>query len=554
MNGQSKLARFLPIAFVLIVIVLAACVAPTPSTIAPTTAKPSGPSGDLKIAVRDDAKNINPYLAATATDQRIVGLMYDTLLAWDDNKGLVPWLASEYKCADDGLSCVFKIDPKATWHDGTALTEKDVEYSFNMIREKQFPSIVASIAALDKVTATGEREITMTFKQKQVDTLRFVGTVVSIIPKAQWDKVPDAKNYANWDKPTGSGAFKLKERVEGQYIVLENTSAHYRFKPAIKTITLQVTKDENVSLLALKKGDVDAIYDGISPNVAIDIQKNPANYPGIKVVTTGGTGTSTLMWNTRKAPYDNAAFRKAIAQAVDVDAIIKNALQGFADRASAGLVPPAAGAFFNKNISPIKYDDAAAKAALDAAGFKDANNDGLRELPDGKPLKIEILTLNVPPSTDIGDLIVAQLKKVGINASTTPLTSDAQLERLRTANFDAALANVSLSVPNMMFYFFNSTRGDMKDGRVVGNNRSGFKNEEYDKLSVASLAEFDQAKRVQTHNRLQEILGQELPVVPLYHSQVLGVYNEARFTGWVVKPGTGIENFESYEKLAYTAK
>lgn len=560
MNGNANLARVLVLALVLVL--LAACTAPpaptaptaVPATSAPTAAKPSGPVGELKVAVREDAKNINPYLAATSTDQRIVGLLYDTLLAWDDNKGLVPWLASEWKCADDGLSCVFTLDPKAVFHDGKPLTAKDVEYSFNMTREKQFPSIVMSIAALDKVTATGERQVTMTFKSKQVDTLRFVGTVISIVPQALWDKVPDPKNYANWDNPVGSGAFKLKQRVEGQYIVLENSGTHYRFKPTVKTITFQVMTDDNVALLALKKGDIDAIFGNIPPAIATDIQKNPSGYPNIKVVTAGGTGTQTVLWNLRKAPFNDLKFRLAVAQAVDVDSIIKMALMGYADRATAGFVPPAAGIFFDKDVKPVKYDEAAAKAALDAAGYKDANNDGARELPDGKALKIEILTLNVPPSTDIGDLIVAQLKKVGISATATALTSDAQTERLRTANFDAALSSVSVSVPNMMMYYFHSSRAVMKDGRVSGFNRGGFENADYDKLSTQSLAEFDTAKRVQIHNQLQEILAAQQPQVPLYHSQVLSVYNESRFTGWVNKPSTGIENFESFEKLVYVAK
>lgn len=518
--------------------------------IACAPAAPSvGPTSDLKVAVRDDAKNINPYLAATAADQRVVGLIYDTLLYWDNEKGLQPWLASEWKCAEDGLSCVFKLDPKATWHDGKPVTAKDVEYSFNMVREKQFPSIVMAIPALDKVIATGDREVTMTFKEKQVDTLRFVGTVISIVPQAVWEKVPDPKNYANWDNPIGSGAFKLKERVEGQYIVLENTGTHYRLKPAVKIITLQVMKDESVAVLALKKGDIDAIFWSVAPSVAVDVQKNPADYPGIKLAVAGGTSTYTLLWNLRKAPYNDAAFRKAVAQAIDVEAIIKNALLGFADRASAGLVPPAAGIFYNKNVAPVKYDEAAAKAALDAAGYKDVNNDGLRELPDGKPLKIDILTLNVSPSLEIGDMIVAQLKKVGISATATPLTSDAHLERLRTANYDAALSSVSLVVPNMMMYYFHSSRGAIKDGRVVGFNRGGFANPEYDELSMKSLSEFDQAKRIQIHFRLQEILAQELPQVPLYHPQILNLYSEAHFTGWVNKPGIGIENNDTYTNL-----
>ncbi len=528
--------------------------APTAVPPTATTAKPAGPVGDLKIGVRDDAKNINPYLAATATDQRIVGMMYDTLLYWDDAKGLTPWLATKWTCADDGLKCVFTLDPNAKFHDGNPVTAKDVAYSFNMTREKQFPSIVMSIAALDQVTATGDREVTMTFKTKQVDTLRFVGTVISIVEQAQWEKVTDPKNYANWDNPIGSGAFKIKQRVEGQYITLENTGTHYRFKPTVKTITFQVMSDDNVATLALKKGDVDAIFGNIAPNIATDVQKNPNAYPNIKLATAGGTGTQTVLWNLRKAPYNDVKFRQAVAQAVDVDSIIKNALLGFADRAGAGFVPPAAGIFYNKAVGPVKYDEAAAKAALDAAGYKDANNDGLRELQDGKPLKIEILSLNVAPSTDIGDMIVAQLKKVGISAVATPLTSDAQLERMRTASFDAALSSVSLSVPNMMMYYFHSSRAAIKDGRVVGFNRGGFENAEYDKLSTDSLAEFDQTKRAQIHNRLQEILAAQLPQVPLYIPQILNLYNETRFTGWVNKPGVGIENFESFESLKLIAR
>lgn len=527
-------------------------VAPTkaPPTAVPPTATPAPPkiAGNLRIAVKQDATVLNPYLGFSETETFVIGLIYDTLLYWDPEKDLQPGLADSWAFGDGGMSISFKLNPNAKWHDGTPVTVQDVIYSADLVKAK-FPQIGRSVANVTKVEAVGEREVKFSLNQPWPDAPRYIGNTISIVPKAVWEKITDPANFTNLEKPIGSGAFAFKERAAGQRIVLENTGKHHRIKPNIQTITLEVVGDESVAVMALKKGDFDALSWDVSPSLALDVRDKPANYPNIKLATAAGTSTKTLMFNLRKAPFNDVKFRQAVAKAIDTKSIIDKALMGLADPLGPGLVASSAG-WYNSKVAMVAFDAEKAKAELEAAGYKDANKDGLHELPDGKPLKVTILVPVGQPSTDVGDIMAANLTKVGIQAEVKPLAPDAFLNQLRLGDFDAALSGPSMSIqPGMMFFYFHSSRGVITSGRVAGFNYGGYNSPEYDKLADASSKEVDWAKRKDILFQMQELLAKDMPQVPLYVPKVLNLYRDDKLTGWVVKPSSGILNSETFEKL-----
>lgn len=523
--------------------------APVP-TAAPTAVPTPKPGGDLRVAMQQDANVLNPYLASNDSETFCVGLIYDTLLGYDsENAELLPGLADSWEWEAGNMSALFHLNKDAKWQDGEDVTADDVVFSFTYLSNTQFPIFFAIASNYGGVEKVDDDTVRLKFNYPQVDAPRFIGTVVSIIPEHIWKDVADGQSFANLDNPVGSGPFRLKERAAGQYIVLEATHSHYRLKPTLDTITIHIVSDETVAVLALKNGDFDVLGWDVSPDIAVEVRDKPADYPNIQLATTGGLGDTTLIFNLRKAPYDNVDLRRALAQAVDTDTIIQNVLLGFADPLGPGFFPPAGTAWYDPNIPAIKYDPEAAKAALEAAGFKDVNGDGWREQPDGSPLTISILCTVVPSSQDVANFIAADFGDVGIQTTVEPVDPTGLRPRLKAADFDAVLSGISLSEPGMIAYYLGSSRGVVKDGQVVGFNYGGYASTAFDEAATASRTAFDKAERQQLLYQCQEILAQDLPQLPLYIPAIINLYRDDRFSGWVVTPGVGVLSTDTLEAL-----
>jgi peptide/nickel transport system substrate-binding protein len=286
--------------------------------------------------------------------------------------------------------------------------------------------------------------------------------------------------------------------------------------------------------------------------VAHDVQENPDTYVGIKLAEAPGLRTHAVLFNLRKAPYDNRAFRQALAHALNTQAVVDEVLMGFGDVATAGLFPPAS-PWRNTNIPPIAFDPQQAMEKLEAAGFLDRDGDGLRENPDGSALQIPIAYTDLPTPLRVAELIAASWEAVGIAAEVSSIAQDVVMPALMEAQFDVILHNISLNEPEMADLHFHTSRGVLNNGYVPGLNYGGYANPEYDEAATASQKELDPAKRREMLHQLQEILAIYLPQIPLYHPRVLNLYRDDHFTGWSTEQGIGLLSRTSISNLTVSA-
>jgi len=507
-------------------------------------------AGNLNLGVIADVKNLNPYMGYGSSETFVIGWVYDTLLGWDSNEGLVPGLADSWEIKDGGTSVEFKLNPNAKWHDGKPVTAEDVEFSFNFIREKRFPSFMAIIGNLAGAKAIDKHTVRVTFRSPSSNAVRFIATAPSILPKHIWSKIDDPRNYPNLDNPIGCGPCAVAERRDGQFITLKNLGNHYRSSLNVETITLRVLRDETMGIMALRRGDLDALLWSVDPAVAEEIDRNPKGYPNVKVAMAPSTSVRTLMFNLRRAPWNDATLRKAVSLAINQKELIDQVLLGYGSEQGPGLVVPS-DLHYNKALGPVPRDVAKAKAILDQAGYVDKNRDGIREDKNGKPIKLEILTGNLPTSINLAELLVYQIKQIGIDAYFTPLTAESLRNKEQAADFDAAVSSVSFSVPDMMFYYAHTSRGVINEGRVAGFNYGGYSNPEYDKLAEAMLVEMNDQARIKLLRDMQAKLAEAYYHIPLFSSNVLMLYRDDRFTGWTVEPDSCINNSTTYSNLVY---
>src|SRR5690606_18086820 len=123
-----------------------------------------GASGtqEFRIIASEPAAGFDPATAVTQASLRVMELMYDTLVDYDEDNNLIPMIAEDWEISDDGLSYVFDIRD-ASFSDGSKITVDDVVYSIDRAREGE--AMAARLAPIEKVEATGDAEVTVTLSE-----------------------------------------------------------------------------------------------------------------------------------------------------------------------------------------------------------------------------------------------------------------------------------------------------------------------------------------------------------------------------------------------------
>ncbi|MGQ9492796.1 MAG: ABC transporter substrate-binding protein [Anaerolineae bacterium] len=507
--------------------------------VATNTPRPT--AGELHLAIREDIQSLNPYLTQNASEEFVASLLYDTLLEIDAHGELHPSLAEHWNLTPDGSRLAFRLNPQARWHNGQAVSADDVLFSFDLVRQGGFPGFARMAMLVHRVEAISPMEVEFTLFTTWPDAVRLLGTGLRIVPAMLWRSVDDPLHYANLDNPIGTGPFRLAEHVTGKQFVLRNTGVHHASQPLVNTVILEIQRDEAKALKALKEGKLDALGWDIPPDQARDILNRPEEYKGIRLAEAPGLTTYTLLFNLRTAPFSNQSFRHALAQALDTQGIIDKALMGFGDAGTPNLFPPAS-PWHDADIAPIAFDPQEAAAKLSAAGFVDRNGDGLRENPDGSMLQIPIICPKQDTMLKIVELVVAQWGAVGIAAKTEPKAQDQIMPILMQAQFSVILHKMSFTEPEMAFFYFHSSRGELRDGQISGLNYGGYANLHYDEMVETMQQVQDPDECRQLLYELQEVLAADLPQIPLCVPRVLNLYREDRFTDWSAQPSLGLLN------------
>ncbi|MGI8483717.1 MAG: ABC transporter substrate-binding protein, partial [Thermomicrobiales bacterium] len=183
----------------------------------------------------------------------LVSLIFDTL-TWKDDKGLIPWLASEWSISSDGKTYTFQIVSGAAWQDGKPLTAEDVVFSFAYYAKH--PYIWMRSDMVESATAHGNT-VQITLKRPYAAFLEDISGIVPIIPKHVWGSVTDPIAYAGSDRTMGSGPYMLAEysETEGAYRLTAN-DAYWHGTPKIAEFR-QLMVPAEALIQATEQGEVD---------------------------------------------------------------------------------------------------------------------------------------------------------------------------------------------------------------------------------------------------------------------------------------------------------
>lgn len=431
-------------------------------------------------------------------------IIYDSLIEKDEN-GFIPWLAKKWSINTEDDSITFDLEPNVKWHDGQLLTVDDVKFTIEYY-DKYLPvvdqthdngeSIVKNIEILSK------NKIKINFKKYSSLNLERIGTI-KIIPKHIWEKVDNPIAYNGEGYLIGSGPYKVIEYNpdKGSY-AFEAFNEFWGMKPAAKKLEWIPVSDP---VLALERGEISII--AISPNV-IERYKNNDKYG---LIVEHSFHTYRLIWNQEKVKEtQDKNVRKAFAHAINRETLIGKIEKGYGHLSSPGYIEPT-NSMYNPKISQYPYSVNKAK-----------------ELMKDKVINATILVSNSPKEIKIAELIKLDLAKIGVNLNVKSVDAKSRDNDVKKGNYEFALLKYG-SMGGDADYVRNVYLSTAKNGiqRI-----QGYTNKELDDLLIKQLREKDSNKRKELLYKIQEIIAEELPMLPLYAEDFIYVYRKEDYSNY----------------------
>lgn len=509
-----------------------------PATQAPMeapTAEPTPPPPEKRVDVirvaGGDMGFPQPYTASPRGGGYVrETLIFDTLVWKDASGNFIPWLAESWNPSQDGLTWTIKLRPNVKWQDGQSFTADDVVFTYNyMIKNPQIWAL--RLDGFSKIEAVDALTVSFVLKHPYGPLFSYVFGIIPILPKHIWENVTDPKTFQTEQALIGTGPYRLVkyDKTDGSYLYEANDD-FFLGAPYVKRIEMVPVSNETV---ALKQGDIDCSQlAAVSSTAAKDVLGTFQKDPKFGILTAAGTCNPILYFNmTLGKPFDDKAFRQAVAYSMDLQMMVDKVIFGDGLPGSPAYMDPD-NLWTDKSIKPYPYDPAKAKSLLDAAGYIDVNKDGMRELPNGKPMKIELL-MSSTETPRPGEMIKDWLAQIGVQMTVKAVeraTAD-QLEG--EAKYQMALQSYCLyPEPYDMAQTFSS-KYPSKDFWHV----HGWKNAGFEQLADQQMSMADGEARKQVVFQMEAILADELPVIPLYYPNRIFVFDKSKIDNWYFTPG-----------------
>lgn len=426
----------------------------------------------------------------------------------DGNIEVVPDLAESWEPNEDLTQFTFTLRQDATWHDGKPVTAEDVKFTFDTILN---PDVTARfkgpISSVQSVDIVDDYTVTFNLASPFAPLPVMLGYNQAIVPKHLLEG-QDLNQPAEFlAAPVGSGPFKFKELSQGAYLEVEANENYFGGRPNLDGIIFQVITDGNARVAQVKSGDID--FTVIEPP-QIDSVKDD---PNLRIVEATQVNYYFFAFNHTVERLQDARVRQALTLALNRQAIVDTVLKGYGQVAN-GPIHPSLGDYYNPDVTTYGYDQEAAKALLEEAGWT-PGNDGILVNEAGERFTI---LLNGPAGYPVLEqlLTYAQQEYANLGIEVTLEIDEWTVHLDKYHNLEYDMLNnwwITPPDPDLYDHYFSESPS----------NWWAYSNPELDDLLLQAREEADQAARVDLYHRIQQILSDELPVVYLYHQTEIQV-------------------------------
>jgi peptide/nickel transport system substrate-binding protein len=452
----------------------------------------------LQVLLESAPKNIDPRFALDTQGVKVWRLIFSGLTRVGTDVSMQPDVAERWEVRDGGRVYRFHLRDSVAFHDGRALTAADVVFTYRSILDPRTGSPFLGVFSDRIADVRAEDPRTVAFHLKKP-----VGTFLSDMSLG----IVPAHVGADLDRfvhhPLGAGPFVFESWRAGEQVVLRANPRYHLGHPKVDRLVIRTVRNEVTRYLELLGGKADLVHNGLSPLYLRVVREQPE----LQVIAAPSILTTYLAFNLRDPVLADVRVRRAIAHAIDREAIVRHKFQGTA-RLATGLLAPIHWAY-SGDVPRYPYDPDRARRLLAEAG----HSTGLR--------------LTYKTSTDkfrlsVARVLASHLERVGIRVEIRPYEWGTFFEDLKRGNFQiCTLQWAELEDPDIMHWIFHSKR--IPEGGQSGANRGAYRSAEVDRLLDEGQSAVDPAERRRIYGRVQRRLAEDLPYVFLWHEDNIAV-------------------------------
>ncbi len=476
----------------------------------------------LRVGNSAEPKGIDPSISTGVPESHIVDNLFEGLTTYDPyTLDPRPGVAERWEISQDGKTYKFYLRKNAKWSDGKPVTAEDFVWSWTRVLEPKTASEYAyqlyyikngeafnqgkvkdfkqlGVKALDPYTLQVELEHPTPFFLRLTSFHTLLPT-----PRAVIEKHGD--RWTSQGNIVSNGPFMLEEWKMNQHIKLSRNTHYWdQANVALQSVIFYPTENADTEEKQFEAGDLDITgtvpVTRVPHYMAMLKKAKPGEYVPFK--NDVNLGVQFYRFNVTKKPFDDLRVRQAFAMTVDRQLLVEKVLR-------AGQVPAT---HYTPDVVGYSYSSTAlsatvtpeviakAKALLKEAGY-----------PDGKGLpKVEILYNTSDGLKKIAVAIQQMWKKnLGVEVGLFNQEWKVYLDTQRKMDFTISRSAWLGDYPDPnTFLDMYVTNG--------GNNNTGWSNKRYDELIDLAGKEIDQAKRFAYFKEAEDLLMQELPIMPLY--------------------------------------
>lgn len=523
-----------------------------------------------------DPATFNPILSGDTASSRVIGFMFPGLIGVDPDtatfrKNDPQALVTDWTVSDDGTTYTFTMRNDWTWTDGTPITTADVLYSWNAAKSGVVEvgnygyvvDVISSVEAIDDYT------FKVTFPTS--DCTAIANSSLPVVPAHALPADFAELNNSDFNlNPTVTGGvLNFSEFRAGELVSLVANEAYGGAPGAVMPsgYIYKVVPDQTVLVEQFKAGETNLIDNpavGARADLVADANLNMYSYPGnawdYLALNYADPTNPQNAYDEAGNPIDqghhpmfgDVRVREAIAKAIDVDAIVQGAVFGEGSRMTAYTIP--ASWAYNNDLPPIAFDQEAAKALLDEAGWVDSDNDpatprvcqGCMYAEEGTPFHFVLYTNEGNSRRGaVGTIVQDQLSQIGIEVDFQAIDFNTLLDVMDGQTYDAFILGWRNGYPDDP----DGTQLFASESDVVGSgsNMTSYNNPEVDALNLQArtLPGCDTAARAEIYHQIQELMQKDLPYVPLY--AINGMYGaNVNVAGFDPRPSNLFWNFETW--------
>ncbi len=478
------------------------------------------PAKTLRYATQDEPQTLDPHSAQLAVTNRLLGNVYEGLVARDKAFKIVPGLALSWS-QPDPLTWRFKLRPNVKFHDGSPFTADDVVFSVERVLSpnSQLKATVQGVASAKKVD-----DLTVDFVMREpnpvllnhIFTFRIMSKPWAVKHNAQLPQnYKDKEDTYSSRNANGTGPFMVKERqTDVRTVLVENPNWWNRASPERGNVTqviLLPIRSASTRVAALLSGEVDFVNDPPPQDIArlkagsdVKVVESPEERVQYLVFD---TSRDELLYSDVKGknPFKDLRVRLAVAHAIDVQAIKVKVMRTLS-RPIGSMVTPTEQGYAKEADVRLPFDREKGKQLLAAAGY-----------PNG--FEITLDCGNNQPAADICQSIPPMLAQIGIRVKPNIVPTANYFAKLQ--KFDSSFYLLSWGTPTsdalFTLQYTLRTRGGENSGNGDG-NYGRYSNPALDALLDKARSENDLKKRDGLLRDAQLIINREMPVLPLHQA------------------------------------